>query len=92
MTRQIMCIEKHPSHYDAHTRIKAVGGVANSVRWKDSEDAAIKNVKRDPQSYYSSVNGVSVWVIVATHNGREYLKTTSDGYAPNNLLSLDDCP
>jgi hypothetical protein len=42
--------------------------------------AAGANVRR--------VNGRSVWVIIAIHNGREYLKTEADGYEPNNLLSL----
>ena len=64
----------------------------NAARWKDSEDVAIANVKRDQTSYYVSVGGRSVWVVVASHNGREYLKTQPDGYSPDNLLSLDECP
>ncbi len=34
------------------------------------------------------LNGQSVWVDIANHNGRKYLKTRADGYEPNNLLSL----
>ncbi|MFI5246011.1 MAG: DUF3892 domain-containing protein [Gemmatimonadales bacterium] len=38
------------------------------------------------------MNGKSVWVIIATHNGNEYLKTEADGVHPNNLLALPECP
>jgi len=47
MTRRITCITKHPNHEDRHRRIQAVGGYG----WKDSEDTAIANVKRDPSAY-----------------------------------------
>src|SRR4051812_13188887 len=78
MSKQVMCIKKRPSHYDRHHRIEAIGGVVNGVRWKRAEDDAIKDVKADPQAYYTSVNNKSVWVVIATHNGREYLKTQAD--------------
>src|ERR1017187_4237659 len=32
-----------------------------------------------------------ILIVVASHNGRKYLKTTADGYAPNNLLALREC-
>ncbi|ALA60180.1 hypothetical protein NITMOv2_3790 [Nitrospira moscoviensis] len=42
--------------------------------------------------FYVSVNGESVWVIVATSQyGNMYLKTESGGEQPNNLLSLPEC-
>jgi hypothetical protein len=91
MSKQVSCIVKRGSHYNPHERIQAIGGVDNGVRWQEAEAAAIANVKRDPTSYYTSVNGRSVSLIVATHNGREYLKTENDGYSPDNLLSLRDC-
>lgn len=92
MSRQIMCINKRPNHYSPHERIQAIGGLANGQRWKRAEADAIADVKRDRQSYYTSVNGKSAWVVVATHKGREYLKTQNDGYSPDNLLSLPECP
>jgi hypothetical protein len=92
MSKQVMCIVKRGGHYNPHERIQALGGVANGLRWKDPEDLAIRNVERDPRSYYVSRGGHSVWVIVAAHNGRKYLKTQNDGYSPDNLLSLPDCP
>jgi N-methylhydantoinase B/oxoprolinase/acetone carboxylase alpha subunit len=85
--RQIMCITKLPNHQDRHRRIQAVGGAG----FKDPEETAIANVKRDPQYYYVSEQGKSVWVIVRQHEGRDYLKTQNDHFLPDNLLSLPDC-
>jgi uncharacterized protein DUF3892 len=85
--RQVSCVNKHPSHFDAHTRIQFIGGGG----WKHSETNAITWIKSGQESYWVSVGGRSVPVVVATHEGREYLKTTADGYAPNNLLSLPEC-
>lgn len=56
-----------------------------------TEDAAIRSIEQGVHSYFVSVGGKRVDVIVATHGGRKYLKTTADGYAPNNLLNLPDC-
>jgi hypothetical protein len=92
MSKQVSCINKRGNHYNAHERIQAIGGVANGYRWKDSEATSIANVKRDASAYYTSVNGKSAWLVIATHNGREYLKTENDGYSPDNLLSLPECP
>jgi hypothetical protein len=85
--QQIKCITKLPNHQDRHRRIQFVGGTG----WRASEDVAIANVKRDPQAYYVSEQGKSVWVIVRSHDGREYLKTQSDHFLPDNLLSLPEC-
>ncbi len=86
MAKQVTCITKR-EHHNPHERIVGIGG----AQWWRAEDDAIRDVERDAESYYVSVGGKSVWVIVATHNGRKYLKTQTDGYAPNNLLSLNDC-
>jgi hypothetical protein len=56
--RQIKCITKLPNHEDRHRRIQAVGGAG----FYDSEETAIANVKRDPNYYYVSEQGKSVWV------------------------------
>lgn len=85
--RQIKCIIKLPNHEDRHRRIQAVGGTG----WQDSEETAIANVKRDPEYYFVTEHGKSVWVIVKKHDGRDYLKTQNDHFLPNNLLSLADC-
>ena len=90
-TRRIQCINKLPTHQDRHRRIQAVGDVESGQRWKDSEDRAITNVKANPQAYYVSEGGKSVWVAVKTHDGREYLKTQTDRFLPDNLLALPEC-
>ena len=87
MAKQVTCITKR-EHLNPHERILGIGGIG----WWRAEDDAIRDVELNPQSYFVSAGGKSVWVVVATHNGRKYLKTTADGYAPNNLLSLPDCP
>ena len=89
--KQVSCINKK-DHYNAHERIQNIGGVYNGSRWKLAESIAIYNIKYSVEEYYVVVNGKSVDVIIATHNGREYLKTKDDGYAPNNLLNLAECP
>ena len=87
MARQITCITKLPNHQDRHRRIQAVGGSG----FYDSEDTAIANVKRNPEYYYVSELGKSVWVKVQQHDGRDYLKTANDRFLPDNLLSLPEC-
>jgi Protein of unknown function (DUF3892) len=84
---QITCVTKRGSHYDPHERIQAIGGSG----WTKPEDAAISDIENGTNSYYVSVNGRSVAVVVATHNGRKYLKTEPDGYSPDNLLALPEC-
>ncbi len=93
---QVSCITKRGGHYNPHERIQGLGGVHNGKRWWMSEDDIIAELEK-PQSsrrwnFYVHVGTHSVWVIVAVHNGRKYLKTQPDGYSPDNLLSLDDCP
>lgn len=87
MALQITCITKLPNHADSHRRIQAVGGSG----FYDSEDTAIANVKKNPQYYYVSELGKSVWVKVQKHDGRDYLKTENDRFLPDNLLSLGEC-
>ena len=31
MSKQVMCINKRPAHYDPHERIQAIGGVETSA-------------------------------------------------------------
>jgi hypothetical protein len=55
------------------------------------EGSMIARIESRQESFYTLVNGQRADIIVAVHNGRKYLKTTADGYAPNNLLNLADC-
>ena len=92
MSKQVTCIRKRGNHYDPHERIQGIGGIMNGARWYRAEEDAIRDVEADPTAYYTSVNGKSVWIVVAKHNGRKYLKTEPDGYSPDNLLALPECP
>jgi hypothetical protein len=90
---QVTCITKRGDHYDPHERIQGIGGTnPDGERWWLAEDRAIKGIEDSEWSFYTYVNGVRADVIVAVHNGRKYLKTTADGYRPDNLLSLPECP
>jgi hypothetical protein len=86
--RQVTCITKRGSHYDAHERISAIGG----SKWKMSENDAIKAIEEGKEEFYVSAGGRTVDVVVAKHGQRKYLKTTADDYSPDNLLALDECP
>ena len=87
---QVKCINKRDRHAP-HERIKAIGGYTNR-QWKLDEDDAVGRIKRQEWAVYVIVGGREVKVVLATHEGREYLKTEADGYAPNNLSNLPECP
>ncbi len=93
---QVFCITKRGDHYNPHERIQGLGGISGDKRWWMSEEDIIAELEKPDAirrwNFYVSVNGKGVWVIVASHNGRKYLKTEADGYAPNNLLNLPECP
>jgi hypothetical protein len=90
---RIQCINKS-DRYDPHERIVNVGGLNNDgTRWKLSQKEAITGIEQGKWAFFVSVNGQSVDVIVAVSRfGNKYLKTSSDGEQPNNLLSLPECP
>jgi hypothetical protein len=62
------------------------------IPWSLSEDDANRAIEGRKEEFYASVDRRTVDVVAATHNGRKYLKTTTDGYSPDNLLNLDECP
>jgi hypothetical protein len=89
-TAQIKCINK-TDRYNTHERISNVGGGAPP--WKLTQQQAIAYIESGEWQFFVSVDGHSVWVIVAkTAAGHKYLKTQNDGEQPNNLLSLAECP
>lgn len=92
ITVQVQCINK-TNRMSPHERIHSIGGVnPNGTRWKLTVDEAIAGIKDGRWRFYTTVQGRSVWVIIAMHEGREYLKTEADGPHPNNLLALQECP
>lgn len=89
---RIECINKS-DRPNPHERILNVGGKnADGNRWKLTQEAAIKGIEEGKWRFWVSVNGQSVWVVVAVSRfGNKYLKTEADGEQPNNLLSLPEC-
>jgi len=88
---QVSCINKTP-RFDPHLRIRNIGGVnPNGSRWILSEEEAIAGIESGKWQFYVSRGGNSVWVVIAWHLGRKYLKTEPDGLQPDNLLSLPEC-
>jgi len=87
---QIKCINKDP-RYDAYSRITHVGGYVTS-QWKITLDDAIGKIERGEWEFFTLVNGHKQRVVVASRNGRKYLKTEADRDTPDNLLSLPECP
>ncbi|MFB6462798.1 DUF3892 domain-containing protein [Bradyrhizobium tunisiense] len=65
---------------------------ADGGRWKQSVDQTIREIESREWEFFVAEGGRTVDVIVATHNGNKYIKTTADGIQPDNLLSLPECP
>jgi Protein of unknown function (DUF3892) len=93
---QVSCITKRHGHLDPHERIEGLGGVFDGKPWYLPENEIIAELEELDETrrwdFYTSVGGKTVWVVVAVHEARKYLKTTTDGYEPNNLLNLPECP
>lgn len=84
---QVTCIRRDGADIDR--RIDRLGGPG----WNDTIDNVIAFIQCGAHRFWTSVNGVSVWVVVRQHHTsrRYYLATENDGYPPNNLLSLPEC-
>jgi hypothetical protein len=92
---RVDCIRKR-DRQNPHERIEGIGG-ANPIgsaapRWYLEEDDAIVAIEAQRWSFFVNVGAKEVGVIVARNEGRKYLKTEADDYAPNNLLNLPECP
>ena len=91
MDLKVDCIVK-PDRLNPHERILKLGGKnPNGTRWLITEDQAIAYIKKQEHTFYTFVKGVRANVIIAIHNGRNYLKTDKDSIVQNNLLMLDTC-
>ena len=89
---RVSCINK-TDRQNPHERIRNIGGVrTDGVAWKLSEDQAIADIKAKKYEFFVHEGGRSANIVIAKHEGREYLKTENDGVRPDNLLSLPECP
>jgi len=87
-TWQISCIKK-TNHSNPYERIERAGGLEGEA-WTLRVHEIITHIKKG-DSFWVDVGGQRVDVIIASHSGREYIKTRPDGDHPNNLLSLPEC-
>jgi hypothetical protein len=90
-TFKVTCKEKH----SLFERVVSIGcvevGTGGFTRF--TEDEAIMRIKQSTDAFFiEKPIGHRVWLMVAEHEGREYLKTVADGERPNNLLEQPECP
>ena len=92
MSNRLDCINKD-DRYNPYERIQFIGGQnSDGKRWTLSQKEAITAIENGTYSFYVSVGGRSVDVIVRLSPfDNKYLTTTADGSEPNNLLSLPEC-
>lgn len=90
---EVTCIRK-TNRYDAHDRIRTIGGLnSDPRRWIATQEQAITWIENCQYSFFVRMGGRDVRVVVAeSRYGNKYLKTEADGEQPNNLLSLPECP
>lgn len=89
---QISCINK-TDRQARWERISHVGGRNDDgTRWRMTQADAIRAIEDGKYAFYTHVDRESSWVIVATREGRKYLKTEADTTTKDNLLSLPECP
>jgi hypothetical protein len=88
---EVVCITKRGGHYNPHERISHVGIATTNGTSVQRQEQIIPWLETRQHSFYVMRAGKSVGVVVATRNGRKYLKTEADGAEPNNLLALKEC-
>jgi len=88
---RVTCKEKH----SLYERVISIGcaEVGTGVFKRFTEDEAIQRINLHADSFYiEKPVGHRVWLVVAEREGRQYLKTETDGEKPNNLLEQPECP
>lgn len=86
---QVTC--HRPDDDDRDRRIEGLGGPGGGG-WYHDIDQLITWIESGKYRFWTiDTAGNSVWIEVKERNHRKYLKTTSDGIEPNNLLALPHC-
>jgi hypothetical protein len=88
---RIRCVTR-TDRPDPHERISHIGGALGDHRWRQSHEQTIREIENGDYQYYVEQEGQSLEVIVAVHNGKKYIKTTTDGENQDQLLRLPECP
>lgn len=88
-TYQVTCHK--PDNSDKDRRMQGVGGPGGEG-WYRTVDQIIALIDNGNKFWTVDSAGNSVWIMTASRNGRQYIKTESDGKEPNNLLALPECP
>jgi hypothetical protein len=93
MSNQVLCINK-TNRPNPHERITHIGGINDQgQRWRVTQQEAIEGIENRRWQFYVRVGHRNVPVIVAiSPYGNKYIKTEVDGYHPDNLLNLPECP
>ena len=90
---EIKCIKKNDRNSPVE-RITHVGGKnSDGKNWKQTTSKTIQEIEEYEWEFFVTKNFREVKVVAAvSRTGNKYLKTEADGYEPNNLLSLPECP
>lgn len=91
MSNQFQVTCHKPDDADRDRRLEGLGGPSGGGWYRDIDTLILLIESGEIQLWTVDSKGNSVWVIVAERNRRKYLKTTSDGVEPNNLLALRRC-
>jgi len=92
MDIEIKCIRRDGA--DTDRRIDRFGGFHNGKPWGLSIDELIDWILNQGHTFFVDVAGRRVEVVVMRHpvSKRLFVTTEADGFPPNNLLRLPECP
>jgi Protein of unknown function (DUF3892) len=89
---QVTCITK-PHPQSPHEHITHLGNPAGNWMW--TREQVIQSIDNKTNTFYvlDPTNSKRAEIGVVRESGKvPYLRTHSDGYYNNNLLSLNQCP
>ena len=86
---QIKCINTFRRAHPCR-KISDIGGFTDR-QWKISVDDAIDHIESGAWEFFVMVGEERRRVVVASLDGRKYLKAEGDAEAPESLLALPQC-